>query len=629
MKNRLLPAGLSHRMAASLALGALAVAGGLILTPRLQEALDAIWWLVPLLSALGLGLACELAAACRPTTAASVSLQRLDATVRELPRVRDVRHLLKLITRTLVRGCCAGHAAIYLEDASRDTYWLAATHGTPTPSPIQQLDRDSPLIQWLLASRRPLTRQDARTGSRPDGSLAKRDPSRRLPLILENLQAELIVPSFRRRQLLGILVLGARTDRRIYSQAEIEALGRLARDWAVALENANSYEQLTTTAQKLQSAQGRLMQQERMVAAGRLAMGLAHEIKNPLSAIKTFTEFLPERYNDPAFREEFAGILGKEVDRINRIVQSLADFAKPILLRIETTDAQRVLQETLTLLSNDCLQRNVAIKQAYELDPILLPADPSQLKQAFLNLCTNALDAMPRGGTLSVQCQLQGSEAVIRISDTGVGIAREYLPQLFDPFFSTKQSGMGLGLAVVKQIVEQHAGFILVESELGLGTTCEIRLPLAVRFRAPDASSGKEAAAGRPPGESLFAPLDLFVVDDEPKIRSVLKESFEALGCRVQTASSGEEALERLPREPPHLVVLDLKLQAMDGFEVLRRVKLRYPRLPVIVVTGAYDEGIDRHVKGLGALACFHKPIDLLQLQRTVYEFAAQPSPDV
>jgi len=606
-----------------------AVATGAVLTPWLLHAIGPPWgWLLGLVLVAGLTSAALLLVLRRfggfspqPPVASL-----LDTTTRELPRIRHRRRLLRLVTRALVRGFNASHATVFIEDPSIATYWLAERYGPALPTAIQQLERDSPLIQWLQEARTPLSRQEAIVVSQRISPGNEPNRYARLHLILDNLRTELVVPSFRGRRLLGLVALGPKADGHPYTEAEVAGLVRLAREYAVALDNARRYEEWEATARKLQSAQGRLLQQERMVAAGKLAMGLAHEIKNPLTAIKTFTEFLPERYDNPKFRQEFAEVVGEEVNRISRIVQSLSDFAKPILLKIETTDVQKVLKDTATLLSNDCLKRNVKLQSSFEPQPILLPGDPNQLKQACLNLCLNALDAMAKGGTLSLSCQYQSGEAVIRIGDTGTGIATEPLPQLFDAFFSTKQSGMGLGLAVVKQIVEHHLGAITVDSEPGVGTTFEIRLPLAVRFRSLGRGADQPADALAVP--KLTVPLDLLVVDDEAKMRAMLQHAFKGMGARVRVAETGEDALQVIAQRMPQLVLLDLKLPEMDGFEVLKRLKLRYPKLPMLVITGYFDETIDRYVvQELGALACFHKPLDLPALQRKVADLAPQLTP--
>lgn len=600
---------------------------GWLTRPLLETTLGAWWWVVVVgfaqfLAVAAVSIVRRLAPAPRTSDRTT---KLLEATVRALPRLRQRDRMLRLLARILVRCFDASHATVYLVNPERSAYHLVASHGPERPSRIPQLETDSPLVQWLREHRIPLRPADCPPTTSGSPLADRLNPYRRLSFILENLHAQVIVPSFSGRRLLGFLVLGERLNHRSYTEAEVSALVRLARECAIALQTVTSSGELSTVTSKLHSAEERLVRQERMVAAGRLAMGLAHEIKNPLSAIKTFAEFLPERHEDPKFRQEFAAIVGKEVDRISRIVQSLSDFAKPVLLKLETVDVQKLLRELLTMLSNDCLKRNVTIEQQLEPTPILLPADPGQLKQVFLNLCVNALDAMPQGGTLTVGCQLEGQEVVIRITDTGTGIAPAHLPVLFDPFFSTKDTGMGLGLSVVKQILEQHLGTIQVESQMGQGSTFTIRLPLAVKFTTRMGTTRREPGDG-PMLEThrLPIPLDVLVVDDEPKIRDLLKEGFEVLGCRVRAAASGEEALRLVEEERPQLVLLDLKLEAMDGFTVLQELHQRDPALPVLVITGSSDAEVDRKVEALGALACIHKPLDLPALQSRIGELAEQ-----
>lgn len=565
----------------------------------------------------------------RPPTAHATFL---DVSIRQLPRMRELRKLLAFTTRLIVRYFGAGQATVYLEAASLPgavCYRLMHSHGSRKPSEITQLDDDSPLVRWLRESRRPLQAGEhhSTTASRtnPDGF----DPYRRLGFVLENLHAHLVVPSFHGRHLLGFLALGPRAVGRNgfagrYTDEEIGALTRLAESWSIAVGNTRGYEQLKATAQKLHSAQERLVRQERMVASGRLAMGLAHEIKNPLAAIKTFTELLPERYDQPEFRKEFTQVITHEVDRISRIVQSLSDFAKPLLLKIEPVDVQHVLKETLALLSNDCLKRNVRVRSAFDSSPIFISADAGQLKQVFLNLCMNALEAMPTGGQLSASCVYHEGQAVVRLLDTGAGIPKEHLPALFDPFFTTKDNGMGLGLALVKQIVEQHFGSIHVESTVGTGTVFEIRLPWAMRYAAECAAPSHPPALTIPEAPSWTAPVKLLVVDDEPKTCTLIQEYFNARGCRVRAVASGEEALEALQQDPPQLVLLDLKLEeGMDGFEVLTRMKQRTPSVPVIIISGHLSKEAEQSLRELGAVACLHKPINLTELQRHVIEAAA------
>ena len=216
---------------------------------------------------------------------------------------------------------------------------------------------------------------------------------------------------------------------------------------------------------------------DQMKAVGTLAAGLAHEIKNPLASIKTFTEYLETKYDDPEFRAKFRKIIGGEVERMNLIVHQLLEFAKPVPPKLEPLAVTDIMDETLTFLGNDLMQRHVEVERRYTATAKIL-GDRQQLKQVFLNLFLNSLQATNSHGRLELQTVTRGSELVITLKDDGAGIAPQDLPRIFEPFFSTKEHGTGLGLAVVHGIIKEHGGRIEVKSQLGQGTTMMLFLPL-------------------------------------------------------------------------------------------------------------------------------------------------------
>ena len=219
---------------------------------------------------------------------------------------------------------------------------------------------------------------------------------------------------------------------------------------------------------------------DQMKAVGALAAGLAHEVRNPLASIKTFTEHLNTHYNDPAFRAKFQKIVGGEVERINLIVQQLLDFAKPVPPKLAPVDVPRLLDDTLELLNSELVKHHTEVSRTYHADGALVLGDPQQLKQIFLNLILNSLQAMNGTGRLALAITRRNTELEVAIRDTGTGIVPEHLSRVFEPFFTTKETGTGLGLAVVQHIVEQHGGRIDIQSQPGQGTQVRISLPIAV-----------------------------------------------------------------------------------------------------------------------------------------------------
>ncbi|MFH1395421.1 MAG: ATP-binding protein [Candidatus Omnitrophota bacterium] len=217
---------------------------------------------------------------------------------------------------------------------------------------------------------------------------------------------------------------------------------------------------------------------EKLKTIATLAAGMAHEIKNPLTGIKTFTEYLPKKYNNPEFIEKFQRIVGSEVDRINYIVKQLLEFAKPRELELKKIDINMLINETTDLLNSELLKYNIKLVKNYDkLSQIQI--DPVQMKQVFLNLLINAIESMREGGTLTIETKpLKHKQISIIIKDTGKGIDKEDLKHIFDPFFTKKDGGTGLGLNVVHGIVTKHVGTIKVQSIFGKGTSFQIVLPL-------------------------------------------------------------------------------------------------------------------------------------------------------
>jgi two-component system, NtrC family, sensor kinase len=229
----------------------------------------------------------------------------------------------------------------------------------------------------------------------------------------------------------------------------------------------------------------RLYRAERLAAAGQLAAGVAHEIRNPLTSIRSTIQYVLPSFEAADPKRELLQELILEIDRMDRIVNDLLSLARPSPSAPANTDLIDLLDQCLLLIGAQARKQGVEIECGYEAPQLFVPADAAQIKQVFLNLLLNALQAMPGGGTLGVwagrgRSDLAGREFIeIRIRDTGAGIAKEHLDRIFDPFFTLKQEGTGLGLSICFNLVQQHHGDIEVESELGRGTIFSVRLPVA------------------------------------------------------------------------------------------------------------------------------------------------------
>ena len=220
-------------------------------------------------------------------------------------------------------------------------------------------------------------------------------------------------------------------------------------------------------------------QVQKLASLGNLAAGMAHEIKNPLVAIKTFAELLPERYNDNEFRNDFSRIVSQEIARINKLVMQLLNLSKDPGGSFHKVDLIDLMDEILILMSPQLASQKIQLFKSYQQDLHPVYADRDQLKQAFFNICLNAVQAMIRGGSLKVKISRE-SNAKIRVSvqDTGPGISSQEMERIFDPFFTTKFDGVGIGLSISKKIITEHGGTVHLSSS-SQGTTFEIYLPFA------------------------------------------------------------------------------------------------------------------------------------------------------
>jgi two-component system sensor histidine kinase HydH len=217
----------------------------------------------------------------------------------------------------------------------------------------------------------------------------------------------------------------------------------------------------------------------RLASLGRLAAGIAHEIRNPLSSIKGFATYFKERYRDVPEDRSTADIMVQEVDRLNRVITELLEFARPMSMTKIPSSPHALVQHSLNTIRQQARQKGIEIQTRLPPDPMEIPMDPDKISQVLLNLYLNALEAMEPGGILSVELARahDGKGIQIAVRDTGAGIGKEDLAHVFDPYFTTRPAGTGLGLAIVHKIVESHGGEIRVESEPGRGTTVTLSLP--------------------------------------------------------------------------------------------------------------------------------------------------------
>ncbi|MBI2088433.1 MAG: hypothetical protein HYT78_06760 [Deltaproteobacteria bacterium] len=245
--------------------------------------------------------------------------------------------------------------------------------------------------------------------------------------------------------------------------------------------NVRLEKQVEERTAELREAQEKLIRTERLAAIGELSAGVAHELRNPLGAIKNATYYIKGKVDgsevvkeNPRVRE-FLGLMDEEVEACNRIITDLMDFARVNPPKVSPTKLDTVLENALSRLE---VKKNVKVIKDFAPALPEVVVDSDQMRRAFANLIKNADEAMPEGGTLTISARPADGLGEVKIRDSGHGISEQDLAKIFDPLFTTKPRGIGMGLAIVKQIVERHKGALDVSSQPGKGTTFTVRLPL-------------------------------------------------------------------------------------------------------------------------------------------------------
>jgi signal transduction histidine kinase len=291
-----------------------------------------------------------------------------------------------------------------------------------------------------------------------------------------------------RDRVLGWLALERRSDENELSTQDLQLAQALANQAASALENARLYAELKQSARELERSQRRLIQSEKLAATGRLAASIAHEINNPLQAIKNCLELLLDEAEagEPLDRT-YLDVAMNELERIQDTIQQMLDLYRPEKGRMASVDLNAAVEGVLALMRKQLESCRIGIETYLDSARPHVVGRGDQIRQVFINLILNAVEAMPEGGQLTLTTR-QDSDGIVTVlvADTGVGISPENLAHIADPFFTTKPKGVGLGMSICHEIIERHQGTLDLTSQIGRGTTFTIRLPAARRAQGDE-----------------------------------------------------------------------------------------------------------------------------------------------
>jgi PAS domain S-box-containing protein len=369
---------------------------------------------------------------------------------------------------------------------------------------------------------------------------------------------------------------------------------------------------------------------QKMKAIGQLAGGIAHDFNNLLTGISNFAELLKTHVAGNEKAEQYLNGIAMTAQRASSLTSKLLTFARKGKYTVVETNLHAIIDEVIEIFKHSVDKKINIVKNYASIRPVV-NGDPTQIQNAILNIAINARDAMPRGGDITFMTRdlhlsetspeksklslPAGNYLQVSIADTGIGISDDIKDHIFEPFFTTKPvgKGIGMGLAAVYGTIEDHNGAVTVESSRDKGSTFHLYLPIAEAPASDKLSAEKASAVVKGSGTILF-------VDDDKSVRKSTKEMLIQLGYSVSTCSDGDEAIQhyREFRDQIDLVILDMIMPKMDGWELFRTLRAINPAVKVLIATGYAFGDTTQDLIHAGALAILQKPFKISALSQTV-----------
>ncbi|NQU16988.1 MAG: GAF domain-containing protein [Candidatus Saganbacteria bacterium] len=323
------------------------------------------------------------------------------------------------------------------------------------------IDGKNPLATYLQKTKCPIVLEEiileleSTNKTNPELESAKNE--------LQKIKAVVAVPLFAEDRLIGVLTLGDKKNKEMYTDDDIDFLKTVSNQLAVGLERARLHQEMVA--------------KEKLASLGTAAAGMVHEIKNPLAVIEGMSESIVSAFENGKRQtiEDYKKIVPQELKRINNLVQDLLTYSKPSELNKVSLNMNNILQDALNTYALECEKKQILTEKNLGTIPNK-HMDFEKMKQAFTNLILNAIQAMPNGGKLYIETYSKYDKIFIKIKDSGTGITKKDLKNMFDPFYSTKEKGTGLGLAITYKIIKEHQGEITAESDPRSGTVFTISL---------------------------------------------------------------------------------------------------------------------------------------------------------
>lgn len=439
--------------------------------------------------------------------------------------------------------------------------------------------------------------------------------NQQLALLIQT-KAWIAVPLKIKDRVFGSLMVD-RIQAHSLTQDDLELMVTVAHQVAIALDNASAYEQIEDLnvglEAKVRERTEELEQADRL--RSQFLSHVSHELKTPLTSIKGFLQNLLDGLTGPLNEKQqrYVSRMLDNAERLIRMIEDLLDRTRIQSGRLDLVpgeiDVGHCVADAVEQLRLLAQAKRQTLEAVVPPAPLMVWADRDRLIQIVTNLVQNAVKFTPEGGSITMTVR-QESQALAGVSvrDTGPGIAHEFLDQIFDPFFRVKQArsgtkGLGLGLSIVRTLVELQGGTITARSELGQGAELSFTIPLVPTMAAPVNRASAEAPR-------------VLIVEDDQDIRQLLQDRLLAMGYRVQSEVDGVRALEAVRAEMFEGMILDIGIPSMDGLDVLRQIRRWDQQIPIVMVTASGSKELAVRAIGMGAQAYLLKPFDVNELER-------------
>jgi signal transduction histidine kinase/ActR/RegA family two-component response regulator len=510
----------------------------------------------------------------------------------------DLPTILDTVTKDIIHCLQADQSSLIFYNPNTDKLECIAAYGLDADKiKGRELELGQSVTGWVIKKNQPLLLQDEADPSIYNGYIEKD----------RNITSALCTPLRVNGLVKGVLNVNLINRARKFNENDLHLVSIFAESAGLAIEKASLH-------QELKERMNQLIETEKFKAVGKLISALMHDYNNFLSIIIGRAQLLSVQTRDINLSKHIEAII-KVSTQAADIIQRMNQFGMPIPEKeFKNLDLNRLVNEAIELTKSKWNEwaklRGIKIdvdKSLAQLGQVF--GNPADLREVLINMILNSIDALPKGGKISFRTWQEEENVFLSVKDNGLGMNEEVRKKIFEPFFSTKpEKGNGLGMTVAYSIILQHNGKIALESEEGKGTTFVIKLPL---------SKVKEQGEVQAP-ESPAGKVKILLIEDDNDLQGVLVDMLSGEGYEVKVACSGTEGISFLKLEKYDVIITDLGISGMTGWDFAAEAKEINPRIPVILVTGWGDQILTKEAKDLGVEVVLSKPIKRENLERAI-----------